>query len=366
MARIIYFSRDYSSHDWRFLDVLANSEHQVFFLRLERGEQIYEDRPLPAGIELIVWKGGQKPVRQYEYLELIDDLKRVIRLVNPDLIHAGPIQSTALLVALSGFCPLISMSWGYDLLLDAEQDPFSEWATRYTLQRSKLMIADCNTIRLRAIPFGIPDERIVTFPWGVDLHHFKPGEKKEAKRNLTFLSTRSWEPIYGVDLVANAFVKAASENPNLNLVMLGAGSMKKTLHKIFLEGGVSERVDFAGQVSYNQLPDYYRQADIYLSASHIDGASISLLEAMACGCPVLVSDIPGNREWVQSGVNGWVFPIGNENSLAKAMLDIANKSGILLNMGLAARAVAEERADWKVNSQSLLAAYHKVLNEVIN
>jgi L-malate glycosyltransferase len=342
MASIIYFSRDYTSHDWRFLDVLASSEHQVFFLRLERAEHVYEDRPLPAGVEPIVWKGGQKPIRQYEYLELLDDFKRVIRLINPDLIHAGPIQSAALLVALSGFYPLISMSWGYDLLLDVGRDAFSNWATRYTLQHSALMIGDCNTIRLRAISIGIPDERIVTFPWGVDLHHFKPAEKKKANRNLTLLSTRSWEPIYGVDLVANAFVKASKEKPNLNLVMLGAGSLKETLHNIFLEGGVRERVDFAGQVSYKHLPEYYRQADIYLSASHSDGSSISLLEAMACGCPVLVSDIPGNREWVQPGVNGWLFPVGNGDVLAQAMLDATNEPGCLQNMGLVARAVTEK------------------------
>ncbi|MFU8772031.1 MAG: glycosyltransferase, partial [Anaerolineales bacterium] len=271
MARIVYFSRDFTSHDWRFLDVLANSGHQVYYLRLERGEQIYEDRALPLGVEAISWKGGQKPVGQSELLELRDDLNRVIASIKPDLIHAGPIQSAALLVALNGFHPLVTMSWGYDLLLDAERNPFSKWATRYTLRRSDLVIGDCETVRLKVRSFGIPDRRIVTFPWGVDLQYFKPEEQSKAEGRFTYLSTRSWEPIYGVDVIANAFVKVVREKPDLHLVMLGAGSMKENLHQILSGSDVKERVDFPGQISYSQLPDFYRRADIYLSASHSDG-----------------------------------------------------------------------------------------------
>ena len=112
------------------------------------------------------------------------------------------------------------------------------------------------------------------------------------------LSTRGWEPIYGVDLIARAFVTAARQCPELKLIMLGNGSLAPMLHRIFAKGNVEEQVMFPGQVKYSELPRYYQMADLYVSASHSDGSSISLLEAMACGRPVLVSDIPGNREWV--------------------------------------------------------------------
>ena len=61
--RILYFTRDYTTHDRRFLEALANTEHKVYYLRLERRGHQLEDRPLPPEIELIPWAGGQKPAQ---------------------------------------------------------------------------------------------------------------------------------------------------------------------------------------------------------------------------------------------------------------------------------------------------------------
>ena len=362
--RILYFTRDYTTHDRRFLSALAQTEHLVYFLQLERRGHSLEDRPLPPQIEHIHWAGGQGPVDWRTGLRLLPELKRVIGQVKPDLVQAGPIQRSALLTALSGYKPLLSMSWGYDLLIDARRNLLWRWATRYTLRRSAVMVGDCDTIRKLAVSFGMPDERIVTFPWGIDLRHFSPQPSSPGPStirphpaSITLLSTRGWEPIYGVDVIARAFVLAARKRPELRLIMLGNGSQAAQLRQIFLKGNVEERVLFPGQVSHFELPRYYRMADLYLSASHSDGTSISLLEAMACGRPAMVSDIPGNLEWVQPDVNGWLFPDGDEKSLAQAILSAMEKRNRLPEMGRAARSIAEKRADWERNFQELLKAY---------
>jgi glycosyltransferase involved in cell wall biosynthesis len=139
--------------------------------------------------------------------------------------------------------------------------------------------------------------------------------------------------------------------------MLGDGSQAGLIRQIFLEGGVLDQVSFPGQVSYADLPHYYRSTDLYLSASHSDGTSISLLEAMACGQPALVSDIPGNREWVTPGENGWWFPDGNPDALAGEILKAAAQRARWAEMGRAARCTAEQRADWEKNFPQLLEAY---------
>ena len=361
--RVLYFSRDYTTHDRRFLAALAGTAHQVYFLQLERRGHSLEDRPLPEGINRIFWKGGHAPVHLWDGPRLLTDIKRVLKEVEPDLVHAGPLPTSALLVALAGFKPLVSMSWGYDLLKDADRNVFWKWATRYSLQHSAVMVGDCHTIRQRAIDFGMPDERIVIFPWGIDLTTFTPAASEHG-HNQTFelLSTRGWEPIYGVDVLARAFVKAARQNPGLRLSMLGNGSQADEIHRVLSAGGVIDRVEFPGQVSQVDLPRYFRQADLYISASHTDGTSISLLEAMACGCPVLVSDIPGNREWVEPGVHGWWFPDGDVDILAATILDIVNQRQRLPEMGKAARRLTEERANWGVNFQELLRAYSLALH----
>ncbi len=361
--RVLYFTRDYTPHDYRFLAALAETPHQVFYLRLERRGAQLEERPLPPQIEQVPWRGGRAPARLRDGPALLADLKRVIARVQPDLIHAGPVQSAALLAALAGFRPLVSMSWGSDLLRDAERDFRWRWATRFTLGRTTVMLGDCQAVRDKAVSLGFPAQRFVTFPWGVDLEHFSPaaGDAWRARRGwqeaFVLLSLRSWEPVYGVDVLARAFGLAAQECPELRLILLGTGSQAGLLRRILQQYGVLDRVFFGGQVGYAGLPEYYRAADLYLSASHSDGSSVSLMEALACGRPVLVSDIPSNREWVAPGVQGWRFPDGDAAALAAAILQAARERARLPEMGSAARALAEERADWKKNFAKLLQAY---------
>jgi L-malate glycosyltransferase len=370
VPRILYFSRDYTTHDHRFLSALARTHHQVYYLRLEKANHAAEDRPLPPEIEIVEWAGGRTPIDWQDAPRLLSSLKQVLRRIKPDLVQAGPLQRCAFLVALSGFRPLVSMSWGYDLIQDARRNALWGWTTRYTLKRSAAMVGDCDTIRRLAISFGMPGERIVTFPWGVDLRHFSPPKgihRDEAahpdttRRPFTLLSTRGWEPIYGVEVIARAFVQAARQIPELQLIMLGNGSQAATLRQIFQQAGVEERVHFPGQVSQTGLPRFYHSADLYLSASHSDGTSISLLEALACGLPALVSDIPGNREWIKPGVAGWLFPDGDEAALAETIIQAASDRSRLLQMGESARSLAEQRADWEENFPQLFKAYELAL-----
>jgi glycosyltransferase involved in cell wall biosynthesis len=371
--KILYFSRDFNVHDERFLKALAKTGHQIFFLRLEKRACIQpqnngmKDGALPAGVTPVTWAGGQADYSDDLEPHLLTDLKRVIDQVQPDLIQAGPLHLSAYLAARCGFQPLVSMSWGYDLLYDAPRSAKIRQAIRFTLENSATMVGDCNTIRQLAISYGMPDERIVIFPWGIDLEHFSPapkavGQTVSSTKEFVILSTRGWEPIYGVEEIARAFVQAAAHRPELRLVMLGSGSQAVLIQKILGDGGVLDKVQFPGQVDQTRLPGYYQSADLYISASHSDGTSISLLEALACGKPVIVSDIPGNREWIEQGNQGWLYPEGDAGALAEAILTALKQREKLFEMGRSARRLAEQRADWTKNFPELFKAYQIALN----
>ncbi|MEN8242891.1 MAG: glycosyltransferase, partial [Chloroflexota bacterium] len=321
--RILYFSRDYTPHDHRFLASLAESEHEVFCMWLERRGHRQEERMLPAGITAVKWAGGQEPFRRGDRRRLLRDLKRVLREIKPDVVHAGPVQTAAWLTAKAGFRPLVTMSWGSDLLKDADSSARLRKATEYTLARSAALVGDCQAVRDKAAALGFDDDRIVTFPWGVNLDDFSPwnddgGLRERAgwQEEFVILHNRSWEAVYGVDVFAKAFVLAAQQRPELRLFLLGNGSLAGEIRQILISGGALEKVQFVGQVSQKKLPAYYRAADLYISASHSDGSSVSLMEALASGVPALVSDIPGNREWINDGMQGWLFPDGDAHALA--------------------------------------------------
>jgi glycosyltransferase involved in cell wall biosynthesis len=366
--KILYFSRDYTPHDHRFLSALAETAHSVYFLRLERQKRQLESRPLPARVEQVAWGGGQAPAGWRDYPRLLRGARRVIRKIKPDVIHAGPVQSAGFLAALSGFRPLVTMSWGSDLLMDADRSAWMRWVTRYTLARSTVLAGDCRAVQDKAAAFGFPPERVVLFPWGVDLQRFQPGRAADLRARLGWqdafvvLSLRTWEPLYGVDVLVRGFARAARQRPQLRLLLLGGGSQAGLLRSILQQQGVLEQVYFGGQINGDELPVYYQAADVYVSASHSDGSSVSLMEALASGLPALVSDIPGNREWITTGQDGWLFPDGDDQAITAGILRALDLGRQLAEVRSAARALAEQRANWQINFQRLLAAYDLALS----
>ena len=85
------------------------------------------------------------------------------------------------------------------------------------------------------------------------------------------------------------------------------------------------------------------------------------MEALACGLPALVSDIPGNREWIADSEAGWLFPDGDSAALAEGILHVAARRKAMKNAGLHARQLAEARANWPENFKKLLSAYQLAL-----
>ena len=357
--RVLYLTRGQSPHDLRFTRALSQTTHQVFVACLET----------PAAE---AWPVGITEVKKVEpvtgnfwetFSPRAKQVRRIIEAIKPDLIHAGPIQDVAFWVVVAKFHPLVSMSWGSDLMRQAESSLWNRWVTRYTLGYTDVLVGDCDCVGQKAARFGFPLERFKKFPWGVDLEHFTPAGSVELRKNLDWqekivlLSNRSLEALYGVDVIVQAFIQARKSNPELRLLLFGKGSQEEKLRQMLTESGHLGDVHFGGFADFEQLPDVYRSADLFISASHSDGSSVSLMEALACGLPVIVSDIPGNLEWVREDENGWLFHDGSVEELSVKMLLAAAEMKAVDRIKENNRSLAESRADWTRNFPVLLEAY---------
>jgi glycosyltransferase involved in cell wall biosynthesis len=228
--KILYFSRNYTPHDYRFLASLSKTDHEIYYLKLEANQRQVEDRPVPENVQQILWAGGRREFRWSDLPRLALDFRRVVKKLKPDIVHAGPIQTCTFIAVLSGFRPILTKSWGYDLIHDADKNAWMKWVTSYVLRNSAFFIGDSNVIRDKAVMFGMNPENIVLFPWGVNIERFAPNTSKRTAlsvskgsnvQTLTLFCSRTWEAIYGVDVLAKAFVKVASVNPDVNLILLG-------------------------------------------------------------------------------------------------------------------------------------------------
>jgi glycosyltransferase involved in cell wall biosynthesis len=373
-VRVLYFSRSYTTHDRRFLVELAASPHEIWYLRLEDDrpgyQPRYEPRSVPDGVHALDPLGGGELISSPEqWIPLVPRLEAVLDRVKPDLVHAGPIQSCAFLAALTGFHPLLAMSWGSDILVDAQRDEFWAWMTRYALRRADMLASDCTEVSDAARRIGgLGPDRIVQFPWGVDVDSFRPGPDTLGLRlrpgwqNSTIvICTRSWEPHYGVMHLLEGFRVAQAKLPGLRLALLGDGAQRPAVERFLRENSLEEFVFVAGAVPAERLPEYFRSADVYASCAYSDGSSISLLEAMATGLPVLATGRASNREWIGGNDQGLLVPFGDRPAIAAALLELTGLSADRRReIAALNRAVIEERANWKHNVAKLLAAYQSL------
>lgn len=354
--KVLYISRGYTTHDHRFLRSFVGAGWAPIHLPLL--EENLDARPLPEGVRTATWTthlaepGAQAAPRsrRNRLIQLLSD-------VRPDVVIAGPVQSGAFLAARARAKPLVTVSWGTDLLVNADASARSQFITRYTLDNSAAVFGDCRAVRDAVHRHSsLPDDRIVTFPWGVDLARFSPGPSALTVRsdlgwtdNEVFISTRSWEPVYAVDVLIRAFGLVRRRLPSARLLLLGDGSLDRQLRLLSKDLGLEDFIHAPGRAPHDLLPDYFRSADAYVSAAVSDGTSISLIEAMACGLPVVVSNSFGNLEWVREGVNGALALRGDIESLSSAMLSVVSHPHESARMREANVATARRHANWDAN-----------------
>jgi len=358
--RILYFSRNWTTHDQRFLRAIVAGGHDAWLLRWESAGLPLREGELPAGVSEALWEEAS-----------LSNLKAVLDRVHPTLLHAGPVHSCGYLAALSGFHPFVLMSWGSDILWDAVRDQAARERTRVALAAADWLVCDCREVSHRAAEIAeYPQERIVTFPWGIDLDRFEKAdsslpirERSGWERAPIVLSTRSWESIYGVDVAIDAFALVSQGVPSARLVLAGDGGQAAAVKAQLLSKGLMGRTYLPGRISQSELPGYYQDAAVYLSCSYSDGSSVSLMEALAAGLPVVATDIPGNREWIEHDVNGWLCPSGDVCAFSRALADALNlTSSQRSEMAERNRALAHSRADWRIHAGALEQTYRTALD----
>jgi len=369
--RVLFFSRSFTTHDRRFLEKLSGSEHEIYFLTLEdiKKNQLSQ---LPERVHLVCKNGlkGQFPDASEPH-KLFPVLQTVIEEIGPDLIHAGPVQSCGYLTKLTEFHPYFVMSWGSDLLLEAESSDYMREITKLTLQHADVLVCDSNAVRQKALHYAeFADDEVVQFPWGVDLEDFQPSTPRSEfrkqfgwpKNALIVISARAWEDPYDPWTGIQAFSLAYLQNPKLRLILLGGGSKADEIRKVIQQERLSNVVHLAGQVQERELPDFYQSADCYLSSCPNDGTSISLLQAMTVGLPAVIANAGGNPEWVSSGRNGWLNEAGHAAAFAQSLLRAADLSvSERADISIYSRELIANKADWNKNFPKLLECYKKFM-----
>ncbi len=203
-------------------------------------------------------------------------------------------------------------------------------------------------------------------PNGIDLEHFSPdvspiNEFCDGKLNILFVGRL--EKRKGVNYLLKAYQRAKKENPNSRLIIVGPGTRLRHKYEKEVRRSGLEDVVFVGHVSYDELPRYYKTADIFCTpATGRESFGIVLLEAMAVGKPIIASNIEGYGNVLTHGVEGLLVPPKDEERLAQALISLMSDESLRQRMGDKGRLKAQEYS-WEKIAQRVLSYYMRILNE---
>ena len=204
-----------------------------------------------------------------------------------------------------------------------------------------------------------PDAAVTTIPNGVDCDLFLPADAMPVGGPLRLVCTGRLIQRKGQRMLISAVKRLQGKGVDVSLDLVGTGDDQTVLQRQARELGVAARVHFAGYVDRKQIAGHYHSAHVFVLNSYNEGMSISTLEAMACGLPVVVTPAGGTDRLVREGENGFFFDFDDESALVEHLRHLDGNRGLLRTMGETSRRIAEEFS-W----QAAAAQYLKLFREV--
>lgn len=309
-----------------------------------------------AGIEVRV----APPVRRRTLLGLarhVAWIRRLLKELRPAVVHAHWFPGFGFFAALARARPLVAMAWGSDVY---RANFRQRLANRYVARRADLVMSDSAALLDRVRELGTPRDRTLLVNWGVDLETFSPpqGDRRGLRERLglgdgpVVLSPRSLAPVYNIPTILAAFERLAERVPAAELVV----KHMAVAHDELGELPDSQQVQLVGHVPYELMADYYRAADVCVSIASSDSSPRSAWEALACGCPLILSDLPWVRELIEPDRHALVVPI-DPDAVAAAIERVLAEPELAARLRSEGRALVEEHRDRDAEMERLAARY---------
>jgi glycosyltransferase involved in cell wall biosynthesis len=310
--KICYLGDAPSPHVRKIVDYFAKESNEIYIISLRKAEyhnaHVYQ---IPR----------RTPFDDLNYLLGYFWLRKIIKSINPDVLHAHYLTSFGLLGALVKYHPYIVTIWGTDLLVTPRISFIHKWLLRFTLRKTDLIFVDANFMREELLQYGAEKEKILICPFGVDMEIFcTPNRGFKEKTEYEILSMRALIKNSNVDMIIRALEIMKKKGIKIVLNITNQGTEEEFLKQLVIILKLNDQVNFLGFIKLEDTYRHLESSDVYLSVPTSDGASVTLLEAMASGLFPIVSDIPANREWIKDGVNGFLVPLNDPVTLAEKII----------------------------------------------
>jgi glycosyltransferase involved in cell wall biosynthesis len=285
---------------------------------------------------------------------------KVAKKNRPDLIHAHWVLPNGFIAARLSQklgVPLVVSLHGSDMYLARKKRIFGAFA-RWVLKRANAVTACSPDLQEQAMQLS--NRNVTLTEYGVDVNLFSPGGERQQG---TVLAVGRLVHKKGFVELLHAFSQIFRYYKNNTIEIVGDGPLLEPLRDKSTQLGIAERVRLPGSAQHSDLPELYRRAEIVAVPSitdaegNRDGLPNVLLEALASGCAVIASDIPGIRNVIKDHQDGLLVRSGDIESLSSAMVELFRDPELRERLGAAARSRAANELSWDVKCKQLENIY---------
>ena len=368
--KICYLADAKDVHTKKWVNYFAGKGHQIHLITSRFGsDRIDEGYDECVKFHLLTAPVPQRWVKS-GYINTLLQYFQVLRLINrikPDVFHAYYLIANAFLAVASGFHPIVLTALGSDVLIGPKKSHLHRFLTRYALKRAELITCDGENLKEGMIILGAEPQKIKLIYHGVDTQKYSPQQGKEFRdrlglsEELIVISSRKLRPVYDVETLIRAIPPVMEHVPRASFIITGDGEQKEHLESLATSLGVSGNVRFLGWVPQGELQNYLASSDVYVSTSLSDSTSVSLLEAMACELPVVITRSGDNEKWVEDGKNGYIIPTGNPGKLAERIVYLLQKPNVRKEFGKLNRKIVEDKANYTKEMDKMETLYQELI-----
>lgn len=308
---------------------LAGTEIATYYIAeylAQRGHEVHVITSLDEGLPEESYEKGfhihRLPRIEIRFIGVLifwADIIRVLRKIKPDIVHAQSLISgmPALLSHKLLKIPYVIYGRGSDVYLP---DWFTKLTAKGILKNASTVIA--LTEHMKDAMQAIYSRDVIIVPNGINLNEVAEREAEGGNPGKKILFVGRLHPVKGTQYLLGAMSIVHRELPEAKLILVGDGEEREHLETLTDNLGIRECVEFAGRVPHERVEDYMNQAEVFVLSSLSEGFPVTILEAMACGLPVVATRVGGVPDIIKNGTNGYLVDTMNQEQIAEALLNL--------------------------------------------
>ena len=358
--RICFLAPATSAHVIKWCRYFTGRGHEVHVIS-------FTDGKIPGtAVHYIDSQAGvsSSDLRKLSYLTRVFKIRKIVSQIQPDIINAHYATSYGTVAALAGMKNYIVSVWGSDVYDFPRKSRLHRLLLQFSLRRASYLFSTSHAMAKEAEKYT--DKEFIITPFGVDTKLFTPEKRSRRDKKFVIGTIKGLYYKYGIDYLLKAAAILKKEHPEIPLLVriAGKGEGEAVFHQLAERLGLASVVEWLGFISQEQAALEWANMDLAIipSSDESESFGVAAVEAQSCGCPVIISDIPGLMEATQPGDTSVVVPRKNAEKLAEAIFNLYCEPEKRKNMGENGRQYVMDRYEYEHCFHKIEEEFETVIN----